>query len=626
MSGDFPPEHDDAMPPGTGQPQRPAHDDRRERRPAQDRGYRSPFRDPRDGQDRGRDRSRDRSREGSWGGRQSSYGSSRGSGRPAPRNRWAEDEDDGSNYRRPPQPRNPRELAASVLLGIFAGPVDDAAGALQLGAERARLDERDYRLARQLTFSVLRHAEYLDTFFYQFFNQAPTRLRIESRIVLRLAAAQKVLLDRIPDHALGDESVRLAKEFFRLPLPECNFINAIVRRMAETNPSSEFLHDLDRPVERFVELGVPVLAEVSRRSSCPPWIVEQLSESFGTTGWESLPHVINGEAEVILRPNALKTTVAELAEELRALGIATMPGFLLPGALRLVNSADLGRLLQAEAFTQGRVYFQDEASQLVGIIANPQPGNRVLDLCSAPGGKATHMAELSGGRGEIVATDTHSRRLALVEQNRERLGLENLQILPWDDLVERRRDEDGEEDHVPLPPPPQPGRPIPGAAVRSLVHLAGIPAPPSLRSVKRPITVGRDHALPIHQAAYDVVVLDAPCSGLGTLRRHPEIRHRLKPDDLKRLANNQLRLLRLATEFVRPGGRLVYSTCSVTQEENLRVLERFFAQSVPFDVDFSTPQGWPEDVRRLRGTDGFFRTWPIYPDLDGFEMVVLKKL
>jgi 16S rRNA (cytosine967-C5)-methyltransferase len=120
------------------------------------------------------------------------------------------------------------------------------------------------------------------------------------------------------------------------------------------------------------------------------------------------------------------------------------------------------------------------------------------------------------------------------------------------------------------------------------------------------------------------VLLDAPCSGLGTLRRHPEIRYRLKPDDLKRLSRNQIRLLKLAAEFVKPGGRLIYSTCTVNPGENLRVVEKFLGSVTGWGVD-GLAEDLPSNIRQLRSSDGFYRTWPSHLSLDGFEMVVLRR-
>jgi transcription termination factor NusB len=203
-----------------------------------------------------------------------------------------------------------------VLLGVLAGPVDDAAQAVHQAADRVRLDDNDRRLAFQLTHLVLRHATYLDALYYRYFNEAPERLRMESRVILRLAMAQKALLDRIPDHAIGDESVRLARQFFRLREGEVSFLNAIVRRICEHPSYQPDLADLDRPVDRYEDKSVAPLAEAARRSSCPDWIVGLLGDCLGASAWHELPRIINGEAPVVLRANLLRTTREQLAADL----------------------------------------------------------------------------------------------------------------------------------------------------------------------------------------------------------------------------------------------------------------------------------------------------------------------
>jgi 16S rRNA (cytosine967-C5)-methyltransferase len=211
-------------------------------------------------------------------------------------------------------------------------------------------------------------------------------------------------------------------------------------------------------------------------------------------------------------------------------------------------------------------------------------------LCAAPGGKSTHLAELAEGQASIVATDVHPRRFGIMLENLRRLDTPGLTARPWDLVVERRLDDAAREDS------PEDGRP----------------------------RLGSDHPAPGLAGSFDLVLLDAPCSGLGTLRRHPEIRHRLRPDDLKRLSRNQLRLLRLASEFVRPGGRLIYSTCTITAQENLRVVEGFLRAAPAWSVE-GEPDHLSGDLRRLRSSDGFFRTWPAHKELDGFELVVLVR-
>ena len=220
------------------------------------------------------------------------------------------------------------------------------------------------------------------------------------------------------------------------------------------------------------------------------------------------------------------------------------------------------------AFLAGRFTVQDEASQLVVGLLDPAPGERVLDVCAAPGGKSTAIAERVGPEGRVLALDRHARRLALVARSARRLGLRNIVC--------------------------------------------------SERDATRPIT---DLNTP---TAFDRVLVDAPCSGLGTLRRHPDARWRVAAGDPDRLAEIQAALLRNAAETVKPGGALVYSTCTVLPEENEWLVEAFLKRSPEFAIVASHQV--PEEVRAVVGADGALRCLPHRHTADGFYAARLERL
>jgi 16S rRNA (cytosine967-C5)-methyltransferase len=212
------------------------------------------------------------------------------------------------------------------------------------------------------------------------------------------------------------------------------------------------------------------------------------------------------------------------------------------------------------AFLEGRFTVQDEASQLVVVLLDPQPGESVLDTCAAPGGKATGIAERVGPTGCVVAVDRHPRRLDLVRRHARRLGLDRVRAVDRD-------------------------------AARGVADLA--PA-----------------------GGFDRILVDAPCSGLGALRRNPDARWRVSPSDIPRLAETQIALLRSAAAALRPGGALVYSTCTLIPEENEDVVTDFLARAPEFRV--APAAECPTEARGLIGADGFLRCLPHVHDTDGF--------
>ncbi|HKE59948.1 MAG TPA: RsmB/NOP family class I SAM-dependent RNA methyltransferase, partial [Pyrinomonadaceae bacterium] len=228
-----------------------------------------------------------------------------------------------------------------------------------------------------------------------------------------------------------------------------------------------------------------------------------------------------------------------------------------PGAWRVSGSAQILRNLASE----GKVYLQDEASQLLAQIVDPQPSERVLDLCAAPGGKATHLAGLAGDRAMIVAADVSPRRLQTVASSVALQQLKSVEVLRLD---------------------------------------AGKP-------------------LPFTESSFDRVLVDAPCSGTGTLRRNPEIRWRLTPHDVRDLSEQQRLFLSNAAKMVKPGGKLVYSTCSVEWEENEEVVSSFLRDSEHFNQIPATVEG------SLLTDSGAVRTWPQHQGTDGFFIAVFER-
>ncbi len=285
--------------------------------------------------------------------------------------------------------------------------------------------------------------------------------------------------------------------------------------------------------------------------SHPEWFVAELLERWGQERTESVLRADNEEAPILAQVNTLKTTLPELTELLREEGVGTRACPLLENALYL---EDTGALTGLRSFQKGLFYVQDAAARLAVTAAGVKPGDTVFDLCAAPGGKSFAAAMDMADRGAIRAFDIHGKKLNLIRGGCERLGITVLTAAPGD---------------------------------------AGV----------------FDPAL---EAGADAVIADVPCSGFGVLRKKPEIRYK-KPEELERLPELQLKILRNAARYVKPGGTLLYSTCTVRRGENEDVAEAFLRESrdfAPEPFDLPEPLGASGGMRTIlpdeAGTDGFF--------------------
>ena len=412
---------------------------------------------------------------------------------------------------------DPRQLALDILRristqGAFAGP-------LLRSALPPDLKDVDRGLITELVYGVLRQRGALDRALRKAAGKRLKDLDPKLHDVLRLAAYQLIFLDRIPDHAAVNSGVELAKS--RAGRAGAGRTNQILRTLTRT--------PRDERVPQPPSFAQDPLAHVAAIGSVNTDIASILIDALGPQTARAFVLASLHSAPQSLRANLLQQDPKALQEELGA-----EPGHL-PYAVRLPDG--LRRLpSDLDAVRDGRASPQDEASMRVVELLAPQPGESILDVCSAPGGKSCHAAEKMQNRGEVFACDRLPERLNRVQENAERLGLTCIQTL---DL------------------------------------------------------------LPELDSNFDRVLVDAPCSGLGTLRRHPEIRWRFKKDDLEPLVRTQDKVLRSGAERVRPGGVLVYSVCTVSQAEGPDRIQSLLSA---FDLEEELFTG-PQDPGQ---PDGFY--------------------
>ncbi|HEV2884220.1 MAG TPA: 16S rRNA (cytosine(967)-C(5))-methyltransferase RsmB [Pyrinomonadaceae bacterium] len=433
--------------------------------------------------------------------------------------------------------------ARSAAFGILLRVEEGAYASVLLATTDTDLSPVDRGLCYELVMGVLRHQLWLDRLVEVYAGRKIEKLDLRVRLILRLGLYQLRFLSRIPASAAVNESVKLVN--VARMRSASGFVNAVLRR-ATREPEVDPLSTVTDPLER-----------ISIKTSHPLWLLEKWASAFGVEEAAALAQANNGAPPVSFRVIRNRASTEEVISELQKAGLGPTPSKIARNAWRCSKSAPL--LLQMAA--EGKIYLQDEASQLVPEVLGAKPNERVLDLCSAPGSKTTQIADEGSDRVRLVASDLHAHRLRTVSLAASVQGLTNIHCLVVDGLK----------------------------------------------------------TLPFAEQSFDRVLVDAPCSGTGTLRRNPEIRWRLTAADIEDLSMRQQQLLSNAAASVKTGGRLVYSTCSVEPEENESVRQRFI-ESNPHFESVEVNLNLPVFIK-----DGAARTWPHYHDTDGFFICAFER-
>ncbi len=439
------------------------------------------------------------------------------------------------------------DLRVVALRAVNAAATDRVflADALRREFDRADFPAPLRAAASDLASGVIRRRLTLDHLLAGCSDRPLGRINPLLLDVLRLAAYEILFVERVPVHASVSEAVNLTKRLLRPAL--AGFANAVLRKLTRQIASRgvadaagldavagvphETASTLITPDGRVVRFTKDVFPDpgsdpagyLASAGGMPRWLVERWLRNFGRDGAFAAVAASNSEPPVTIRANALKTDAEALAGKLAARGIRMAFGAV-ANSLRVLTPVELTAL---EEFAAGEFYIQDEGAMRAPVWLAPKPAEKILDLCAAPGGKATHLAELARDRAEIYALDQSADRLLMVEANAKRLGIERLRTAVGD---ARKVSEKG----------------------KGWFHAA---------------------------------LADVPCSNTGVLRRRVEARHRLTPGRLAELAGIEADILRTALEAVRPGGRVVYSTCSIEPEENGELVRRVLAEQTAWRLD-----------------------------------------
>lgn len=408
---------------------------------------------------------------------------------------------------------------------------------LDQSLEKSNLSDLDKALVTELVYGTLQYLNQMDWIIGQFSSQKIKKIAPWIKNILRMGIYQLMYLDHIPPHAIVNEAVKLAKKYGHAGT--VRFVNGVLRSIVRQKD------DISYP-----DIKQDPIAHIAYKYAHPEWLVQAWVKELGIDETISLCKANNDKAPLVLRTNTLRTTREALKEQLAAEGVETIASKWTPEGLNVISRFNVRR---SETFGKGLFQVQDESSQLVAHLLNPHPDEFIIDSCSAPGGKTTHIAQLMENKGQILAFDIQNNKLSLVAQSTARLGIT---------IVETKRMD-----------------------AKNLPHD--------------------------FSAKADRVLVDAPCSGLGIIRRKPDIKWQKDREQLDKLPKLQLEILSRAAECVRPGGCLVYSTCTLNPAENQGVIKSFLNLKPDFQLVLP-PAEWPQEEGMVHlfphrhGTDGFF--------------------
>jgi len=429
-----------------------------------------------------------------------------------------------------------REIALIVLKEVN---VDGkyANISLKQHLDKARMDSRDARLATQLVYGTLENQPGIDIIIRKFAKLKRANPWVEN--ILRMGCYQILYLDKIPDSAACNESVELCKKY--APGFFTGFVNGVLRNIAR---NKDKLH-------------------VNKSQLFPSWIIEKWRKEYGDDMVRQMTSGSDTDGKITIRINRFLTNSTELVKQLNDMGIDTESGLYFDEALRIKVSGNIG---DNPLYKKGLFIVQGESSMLVSHIVNPQKGETILDACSAPGGKAIHIAELMKGQGKIFAWDIHSHRVELIRRNCSRMGITIIDAQKQDAQL-YRPDLDG---------------------------------------------------------YFDRILVDAPCSGLGVAHHKPDIKLNLTPEKLEDLAALQWNIISTCSLYVKPGGVLVYSTCTINWDENERIIQKFLENHDDFALyDFTNEI--PDSLRQGVIKPGMIRLTPGRDKLDGFFIARMRR-
>jgi 16S rRNA (cytosine967-C5)-methyltransferase len=475
---------------------------------------------------------------------------------------------DSSVSKAAPRGFQSRKTALEILVRVNeSGAYSNLA--LSQALKNSQLSARDKAFVTLLVQGVTRNLSEVDNVIARFSKNPLEKLPGVLLNTLRLGVYQLEFLEDTPPPAVLNTSTAVAKACGHKGM--ASYTTAVLRnylRAREANNGVPFIRQgsLEDDLATSGEGGK--FESLAKKFSLPVWLVKRWFENFSKEEALCLLQYSKSEPRIVLRSNELRITVDQFTTSLRDAGVEFEISPLVPSCV-VLNSKGRGRGNPSElpGYSEGNFSIQDDTAAFVSKVVSPEPGNLIIDLCAAPGGKALYLGELMRNKGRIIAVDTRAKRLELLKTNRRRLGVMNIEVV--------------EADGTTFEFEPQADR----------------------------------------------ILVDAPCSGTGVLNRRADLRHRRTPEDIENLAKLQYDLLCNAQRLLKPGGVMVYATCTVEPEENNQVVHRFLENHADFSLDDLSPF-FPERLVQQHNLAETLKTGmiQILPTIDGLSGFFIARL
>jgi 16S rRNA (cytosine967-C5)-methyltransferase len=443
---------------------------------------------------------------------------------------------------------NSREIILKILIDINANGAYSNISINRHLKNNKNIENENF--IREIVYGVIENKLYLDYIISQVSKTKIDKIHSTTLEILRMGVYQIIFMDKIPDRASVNESVNLSKKYGHKGI--AGFVNGVLR-------------NISRNKEKLMEVKKEDKIDfLSIKYSYPKWIIRNWIKEYNYEFTEEILKGDNSRPKLNIRVNTLKINRDKLLDIFSNYGFNAYKTKYAKDGLIIENPSRINSL---EEYKKGYFTIQDESSMLVSQIIDPVEGYLVLDLCSAPGGKSTHMGQLMKNNGKIISRDIYEHKLQLVENNANRLGIDIIETETFD-------------------------------AIKLDKNLIG---------------------------KVDYCIIDAPCSGLGIIRRRPEIKWNRIEKDIEELKNIQWEILNNAKDYLKIGGIMVYSTCTISKGENENMVEKFLLENKEFQlVDFYDKFDSKENISNSR--EGHIQLFPHIHNTDGFFISKLKKI
>ncbi|MGJ7044547.1 16S rRNA (cytosine(967)-C(5))-methyltransferase RsmB [Thermoanaerobacterium thermosulfurigenes] len=412
------------------------------------------------------------------------------------------------------------------------------------------LRDIDKSFIKEIVFGTIERKQTLDQIIDHCSSKGSKKIDNKILIILEMGLYQIIYMDKVPQYAAISEAVNLAKEYAGIHASK--FVNAVLRNYARNSAKIDILRS-DKNVVEYLAF----------KYSYPEWIVKRLLNNYDKAATEDILKSLNEKPQISIRLNTLKIGSKDFEKILIDKGLNFKKGSYVDDAYYI----DLKNIAGDEIYKNGFVQIQDEGAMIISKVLSPNPDDLIIDVCSAPGGKTTHISQLMNNKGKVIAFDIHEHKIDLIRMNCKRLGVNNVDAYVFDSTKINEK----------------------------YIEKA------------------------------DKVLADVPCTGIGIIRKKPDIKLKNYTDeDIKKLNNIQYNILSSSSKYVKKGGYILYSTCTIGREENMNIIDRFLGENKNFEISDIRPL-LPDKLASQVDNKGYLQLLPNINNTDGFFICKLQR-